>query len=74
MSLVPGRSRELFVLVTDRQRGNLGLGWLAMRGALALVADADDGTLQGRAAGDDRDAGDEHVFDMRSRGRRTIWD
>ena len=74
MSLVPGRSRELFVLVTDRQRGNLGLGWLAMRGALAQVADADGGTLPGRAAGGDPDAGDEHVFDMRSRGRRSIWD
>ena len=74
MSLVPGRNRELFVLVTDRQRGNLGLGWLAMRGALAQVADADGGTLPGRPAGDDHDTVDEHVFDMRSRGRRTIWD
>ena len=74
MSLVPGRSRELFVLVTDRQRGNLGLGWLAMRGALAQVADSDGETPPDGAARDDGDVGDEHVFDMRSRGRRTIWD
>lgn len=38
MALVPGRPDTLLVLVIDRQASNLGLGWMAMRKVLALVA------------------------------------
>lgn len=42
MSLVPGDDWELLILIADRNVSNLGLGWMAMRQALALVAQAND--------------------------------
>ena len=42
MSLVPGDDWELLVLIADRKISNLGLGWMAMRKALALVTQAND--------------------------------
>ena len=40
MSLVPGQVDGLLILVIDRQATNLGLGWMAMRKALATAAEA----------------------------------
>lgn len=40
MSLVPGQTDGLLILVIDRQATNLGLGWMAMRKALAVAGEA----------------------------------
>ncbi|MCY4012167.1 MAG: hypothetical protein OXG82_05560 [Gammaproteobacteria bacterium] len=40
MALVPGRVDGLLVLVIDREATNLGLGWMAMRRALAAAGEA----------------------------------
>ena len=37
MSLVPGAEGQLLILVTDRGAAKLGLGWVGMRQALALL-------------------------------------
>lgn len=42
MSLVPGKDGLLLILITNRGDSNLGLGWMAMRQALAHLSDAGD--------------------------------
>ena len=42
MSLVPGEGGVLLILVTTRGDTNLGLGWMAMRQALAQLGAPDD--------------------------------
>lgn len=37
MSIVPGKENALLVLITGR-KGNLGMGWAAVRGALPKIA------------------------------------
>ena len=44
MSVVPGREDTLLILITDKA-ANLGLGWIAMRQALARVSEVDPGEL-----------------------------
>ena len=44
MSVVPGRKDTLLILITDKT-ANLGLGWIAMRQALARIAEVDAGDL-----------------------------
>ena len=44
MSVVPGREDTLLILITDKT-ANLGLGWIAMRQALARIRDVDAGDL-----------------------------
>lgn len=44
MSIVPGREDTLLILITDKA-ANLGLGWIAMRQALARVSEVDPGDL-----------------------------
>ena len=49
MSVVPGREDTLLILITDKT-ANLGLGWIAMRQALARIGDVDAGDLPGNSA------------------------
>lgn len=44
MSIVPEREDTLLILITDKA-ANLGLGWIAMRQALARVSEVDPGDL-----------------------------
>lgn len=44
MSVVPGREDTLLILITDKT-ANLGLGWIAMRQALARIREVDAGDL-----------------------------
>ena len=44
MSVVPGREDTLLILITDKT-ANLGLGWIAMRQALARMGEVDAGDL-----------------------------
>lgn len=44
MSVVPEREDTLLILITDKA-ANLGLGWIAMRQALARVSEVDPGDL-----------------------------
>ena len=49
MSVVPGREDTLLILITDKT-ANLGLGWIAMRQALARIVEVDPGDLPAQAA------------------------
>lgn len=49
MSVVPGREDTLLILITDKTV-NLGLGWIAMRQALARIKDVDAGDLPANTA------------------------
>ena len=87
MSLVSAAERELLILVTDRHRSNLGLGWMALRQAAEQIRNADGGD----AVGTEPEAGVEpnmadpaaalvtnlqskaEILNRRSKGRRTIW-
>lgn len=44
LSVVPGREDTLLILITDKT-ANLGLGWIAMRQALARIREVDAGDL-----------------------------
>ena len=85
MSLVPGDEQELLILITDRRRSNLGLGWMAMRQALELVRKATDTS---ESEDSEPDAPAPEASDLvppvprqpnpaytrpRAGGRRTIW-
>ena len=49
MSIVPGREDALLILITDKT-ANLGLGWIAMRHALACLQDLHESERQPAAA------------------------
>ena len=81
MARVPGNLHELFILVTDPKTTNLGLGWMAMRQALARVqATNSDNPSNGGTPGSGRrepgptDQSPDRVFVRRARNRRSIWD
>ena len=78
MARVPGNLHELFILVTDPKTTNLGLGWMAMRQALAQVhaTNSDNPTNSGTPGNARRptDQSPDRVFVRRARNRRSIWD
>ena len=83
MSLVPGVEQELLVLVIDRNRSSLGLGWMALRRAMdkvqGLEAAPSAPPAAARATARFPQRSPETVAepDFRSRSaakHRTIWD
>ena len=87
MSLVPSDDWELLVLIADRKISNLGLGWMAMRKALALVTQANDNNEEDAESSDMEALFPPPAYEMkpqalqsqperlapRVRKRRTIW-
>ena len=86
MSLVPDADWELLILIADRKISNLGLGWMAMRQALALVTTATNDE-EGTESSDMEALFPPPTYEMeppavhsnrerlvpRARKRRTIW-
>ena len=81
-----GGGGQVLVLVADRGRTNLGLGWMSLRHAVRRVSTMnarEDAGLEtdgppgpAEDAGEPADEGDAEadVFAARSRRRRSIWD
>ena len=80
MSRVPGHANEILIVVIERAKTTLGLGWESMHQALAEIRDAglyeDDMTPAARRPDADRSRVDPGaVFNQRSGNvRRSIWD
>ena len=85
ISLVPGDERELLILIVDRHATNLGLSWMSMRQARALMEKA---STNGASEGSSADAApiptvepappqpsssSPQLSATRARGRRTVW-
>ena len=90
MAQVPGAEQMLLVLVTDRPRSSLGLGWMAMRRAMDLVRTAEAASehpaespkgaratarfLRAAPAPEPDPEPEFRVRNRRGSGRRTVWD